>query len=225
VRGDDEPSRGESEREKRSGGATVPTFRELIDWVEGRLGPDDEARVAAAVEAGDNQLTSTVAWIEGFTRFGRQHPLPPTPPIVRQRLRQAFVRHHGHDEAVRRELAAPMFDSRDEAVLAGVRGGSDSDEGYRLAFASESVGVLVDVMAQSDTTVRLEGQVLGPEDSAPVWEVTVEHPNGRRTDVGGDENGSFSIEGVPLDVSRLLLTNGQLEVEIPDPLHRVAGRT
>lgn len=197
-----------------------PTFRQLVDWVEGRLTRSDATEVGAAIDRGGPEVERTVAWIRDFIDLGRRHPLPTPPPIVRQRLQQSFNRHHGQLPPPRRETADLMFDSRDDAVVAGVRGGPSLDAGYRLAFASESVGVLIDVLPASDRTVRLEGQVLTPDGSAPVWEVTVHHPRGHRTDSGGDRNGSFSIADVPLDVTSLRLSNGEVELDIPHPLGR-----
>jgi len=207
-------------RERNRDGRHQPTFRQLVDWVEGRLTRDEAVEIGAAVRSGGPDVQATVSWIRDFIQLGRDHPLPTPPPIVRQRLQQSFRRHQGQSSPLRRETAALMFDSRDDAVVAGVRGGPSLDDGYRLAFASESVGVLVDVLPESTTTVRLEGQVLTPEGSAPVWVVTVQFPGGRRTDSNGDRNGSFTVDRVPLDATRLQLSNGELEVDIPQPVGR-----
>ena len=207
-------------RDHQPVGESEPTFRQLVDWVEGRLTRSDAVEVEAAVRRGGPDVENTVAWIRDFVSFGRTNPLPIPPPIVRQRLQQSFRRHQGQSTPVRRETATEMFDSRDDAVVVGVRGGPSLDDGYRLAFASDSVGVLVDVLPESATTVRLEGQVLTPEGSAPVWEVAVHYRGGRRTDSNGDRNGSFTIDQVPLDTTELRLSNGELEVDISQPLGR-----
>ena len=197
-----------------------PTFRQLVDWIEGRLTRQDAIEVEAAVQRGGPDIHDTVVWIREFIQFGRDNPLPGPPPIVRQRLQQAFRRHTGDASPILRESAALMFDSRDDAIVVGVRGGPSLDDGYRLAFASESIGVLLDVLPESATTVRLEGQVLTPDESAPVWQVSVHYPGGRRTDGGGDRNGSFTIDQVPLDTTKLLLSNGEVEVDVSQPLGR-----
>jgi hypothetical protein len=200
--------------------ADEPTFRQLVDWVEGRLTRTEAAAVQAAIEAGGPSVGETVAWVRGFIEFGRSHPLPAPPPLVRQRLRQSFGRHHGWAGPPRRERAELMFDSRDDAVVVGVRGGPSFDDGYRLAFATDTLGVLVDVLPESNDTIRLEGQVLTPQGVAPVWQITVHHPGGRHTAIDGDANGSFAIDGVPLDTDRVVLSNGELDVEIDQPLGR-----
>lgn len=173
-----------------------------------------EARVSSA---GPTTMKA-VQWITGFIRFGRGNPLPAPPSILRQRLRQSFERRHGRQEAIVRRTAALSFDSRDDAVLSGVRGGFEVDEGYRLAFAADSLGVLIDVLPEDGLTVQLDGQVLSADDDAPVWAAAVDHPGGTLTDIGGDTQGCFSIRGVPADSTRLLLSNGLIEIEILRPL-------
>lgn len=198
-----------------------PTFRQLVDWVEGRLTRADASSVAAAVEAGGEELERTTAWIRDFIHFGKSHPLPVPPPLVRQRLRQSFEQHHGRAAPRRRQRAELMFDSRDDAVVAGVRGGPSLDDGYRLAFATESLGVLLDVLPESATTVRIEGQVLAGSELAAIWEVSASHHGGaQRIDIGGDANGSFAIDGIGLDLDTLVLSNGELDIEIHQPLGR-----
>lgn len=157
-------------------------------------------------------------WEQAFRRFAMDHPIPKPPPIVKQRLVQAFQRHHGNQVAPIHQAAHAVFDSRDNAVLAGVRGTPEIEERYQRTFASETHGVLLDIQPLADHAVRLEGQVLGAESTATVWEAQVFFPSGSTTDIGGDENGCFSIEAARPDIDRLLLTNGELVIEIQDPL-------
>ncbi|MGH1490142.1 MAG: hypothetical protein ACRBK7_12240 [Acidimicrobiales bacterium] len=197
-----------------------PSFLELTDWIDGRLTRSRAADIAAQVESGDTETVETAEWIEGFFRFGQQNPLPVPPAIVRQRLRQSFQRHNGRELEIERKSAELSFDSRDDAVLAGVRGGFEVEDGYRLAFAADSLGVLVDVLPGGPGTVRLDGQVLTANPEAPVWNTTVDHPEGTLQDIGGDGQGCFSIDDVPLDATRLVLSNGLMEIEILEPLGR-----
>ncbi len=194
-----------------------PSFLDLADWIEGRLTRSDAVDMEARVRAAGPATGETAAWIRGFLRFGRRNPMPNPPPILRQRLMQTFERHHGRFAAKTRRTATLSFDSRDDAVLSGVRGGFDIEEGYHLAFAAEELGVLLDVLP-ADGALRLDGQVLGADANAPVWEAIVEHPGGTIADIGGDTDGCFSIDGVPTDADRLLLSNGLVEIEIRRPL-------
>lgn len=195
-----------------------PSFVDLVDWIEGRLTRTDALAMESRVRNADEATAKTVDWIRGFLNFGRRNPLPAPPPILRQRLRQSFERHHGRAGELVRMSAALSFDSRDDAVLSGVRGGFDIDDGYRLAFAAEALGVLIDVIPEPDGTVQLDGQVLSADTMAPVWAATVEQPSGSITDIGGDGDGCFSVSGVRSDATRLVLSNGLVEIEVPRPL-------
>ncbi len=209
-----------------SGSERPPSFARLADWVDGRLTRGDASNMDGRVQRAGTETADAVAWLRGFARFGRRNPLPAPPPIVRQRLRQSFERHHGRAPETVRLTAALSFDSRDDVVLSGVRGGFEIDEGYHLAFAAESFGVLVDVLpremggggATATAAVRLDGQVLTADPHAPVWSATIEHPGGTMTDISGDRDGCFAVDNVPMDATRLLLSNGVTEIEIIRPL-------
>lgn len=200
-----------------------PSFRQLLDWVEGRPSPGQI--IEALVDAEDDETVAAVDWIRGFLRFSGENPLPPVPPAVRQRLHLAFERHHGRESVIVRETATRSFDSRNDALLTGVRGSPGATHRYRLAFATESHGVLMDVTTDAAGLAAFEGQVLTGQNEAVVWEVTAHHPNGAKTDVLGKLDGCFSISDVPADCSSLVLSNGRMEIEIPDPLGSDEGKS
>lgn len=207
--------------DRRNQQSDKPTFGQLLDWIEGRLTREAAAEMQQQ-SAADEETRASVAWIEGFRRFGREHPIPPPPPIVKQRLMQSFERHHGRDQPHILQTAHLTFDSRDDVVMAGVRGFEETDEGYQLTFTTESHGVLIDVFTTGPTTRRIEGQVLGVEGEDSVWVVTVEHEGRSISDIRGDTNGSFALDDVPAAVDTLQLTNGRTTIEIPSPLGRAA---
>jgi len=198
-------------------GPAQPTFRKLLDWVEGRLDPEEAARIEALVEAGGPATRRSVEWIEGLVRFGRDHPMPDPPPLLRQRLRQSFDRHHGLlDPPVRLE-AMLSFDSRRDADLVGVRSGSGEGAGYWLSFEAGSTTVVVDVLPEPEN-IRIDGQVLSPDSGAAIWQATIDHPGGTLSSLTGDDVGLFGITGVPADATKLTVSNGLVEIEIAEPL-------
>lgn len=207
--------------DRRNPQSDKPTFAQLLDWIEGRLTREAAADIERQRMV-DQETRASIAWIEGFRRFGRNHPIPPPPPIVKQRLMQAFERHHDREQPHIHQTAHLTFDSRDDVVMAGVRGVEEIDEGYQLTFTTETHGVLVDVFTTGESTRRIEGQVLGVEGEDSVWVVTVEHEGRSITDIHGDTNGSFSLGDVPTTVDALRLSNGRTTIEVPQPLGRSA---
>lgn len=200
-------------------GPDKPTFAELLDWLEGRLTRESSAVMDQDSQIrDDDEIRAAVTWIEGFRKFASDNPVPKPPPVIRQRLRQAFEHHHGRGLMPVHEVARLTFDSRDDVIMASVRGHVEIGDGYQRTFATESHGVLLDIVTVSDTEARIEGQVLGVESEPSVWEAQILFPSGSITDSSGDENGSFSIDEVPLSVETLRLTNGHVTIDIHDPL-------
>ncbi len=207
------PDTGAGEGDDR---ARQPTFRDVLDWVEGR--PNRDPAIEALIADADAETLATIEWVRGFLAFSARNPLSPAPPAVRQRLELAFERHHGRDAPVIRQTATRSFDSREDALLTGVRGSSGVGRRYRLAYATDAYGVLVDVTPGGDGLVEFDGQVLSGEGRSAVWEVTAHHRAGVSVDINGKTDGCFSIAGVPDDCSHLVLSNGLVEIELPDPL-------
>ncbi len=208
-----------------TGQYSTPTFAELLDWVEGRATAEEAADIAARVDPGNSETAASIRWIEGFLRHGEKNPLPTPPPILRQRLRQLFIAEMGPGPVVPEvRLAEPLFDSRRDTELTGVRGAYDN-EGYQLAFSTDEVDILLDVIPQSTPKdcFQLEGQALAASTQAPIWEARVEHLDGEIVDLGGDELGCFSIPDVPRDATRLRLSNGLVEIIVPLQLDPVGG--
>ncbi len=198
-------------------GPARPTFRELLDWVEGRLDTQAAASFEERVAAADIETQRTITWIRSFLEESRRQPLESPPPIVRQRLRQAFAGRAGAAQRVERLVAELTFDSRLGPELVGVRAVSGDDRyggPYQLAFRAGAIDILLDVSASSGT-YRLDGQVFAPDQTAEVWVVTAEGEGTTRTDIGGDELGSFSVAGILGVPQRLLLSNGVVEIDIP----------
>ena len=141
-----------------------PSFATLLDWLEERLSATEASQVSARVAEGDRRTRATVRWLRGFLATARAFPAPKPPPIVRQNLRQHFVRWSKAQAMLRADPrvvdATPLFDSRQDLALAGFRGGHDAEGAYHLALTTDVADLVVDVQRIADRQVRLDGQVL-----------------------------------------------------------------
>lgn len=108
------------------------------------------------------------------------------PPQVLSAARQAFVWRR-----IDEELAELLFDSADEPVAAGLRGGAAPRQ---VSYASSDL--LIECELGSDTLV---GQLL-PADAGRLELLT---PTGRRRAVEVDPRGRFVVEPVPSGPIRL----------------------
>lgn len=194
-----------------------PSFATLLDWLEGRLDRTTASQVSDRVANGDRRTRSAVGWLQGFLDTARAFPAPEPPPIVRQHLRQHFVRWHKAQAALRADPlvveAAVLFDSRQDLALTGVRGGDEADDAYHLAYTTAVADLVIDVRRVADGRVRLDGQVLpGDPEAAPVFTARASGPGFRVRTVDGDELGRFTLADVLAGSCRLEVSNGETTV-------------
>jgi hypothetical protein len=190
------------------------SFATLLDWLEGRLDATEASQVSARVAESDSRTRAAVQWLEGFLATARAFPAPEPPPIVRQDLRQHFVRWSKAQAALRADpklvLASLLFDSRQDLALAGFRGGDHAEEAYHLAYTTDAADLVIDVRRIADGQVRLDGQVLlGDPAGAPVFAAEVAGSGFRVRTVDGDDLGRFTLSEVPAGRCRLEASNGE----------------
>jgi hypothetical protein len=147
--------------------------------------------------------------------MARSFPAPEPPPIVRQHLRQHFVRWSTARAALRAEPrvvdAALLFDSRQDLALAGFRGGDEAEDSYHLAFTADVGDLVIDVRRVGSGQLRLDGQVLlGDAATAPVFSAQAAGPGYTVRTVDGDELGRFTLPEVPAGRCRLEVSNGDI---------------
>jgi hypothetical protein len=197
--------------------AERPAFRELVDWIDGRLDAGAAARIAAWVESGDPHTRRTVDWLRGFRATARALPLHAPPPLVRQSLNQYFRRWSAGRAAGPRPTrlfqARLIFDSREDIALAGTRAAGDAAASVHLAFTTEIADLVVDAHPLGGGRIRLDGQVLPIEPiDAPVFEAEAQGVGFSARTVEGDELGRFSLADVPAGVQRLRAVNGRITI-------------
>ena len=195
-----------------------PDFAVLLDWVEGRLEPDQAAVVAARLASPNEWTRSTVKWLRGFLAVAQALPLHEPPPIVRQSLVQYFERWSRSRAVLEQEprlvRARLLFDSRQDLAAGGVRAAaSGNGEAVHLAYTTEDGDLLLDVYDTGTGRVRLEGQVLltGPG-QAQVFEVSVTAPGFSARTREGDALGRFTLPDLPKVPCQLRASNGVITI-------------
>jgi hypothetical protein len=96
-------------------------------------------------------------------------------------------------------------------VLAGFRGGDETEDAYHLAFSADAGDLVVDVRRVGNGQLRLDGQVLlGDAAAAPVFSAQAAGLGYTVRTVDGDELGRFTLPEVPAGRCRLEVTNGEI---------------
>lgn len=191
----------------------------VVDWVRGRLEDPEVERELTGAMPRDPSLRADVEWARRLMRTSSDLPLVHPPDLLRQRLRQQFRRwaaSQGLPWPEVLELAAtPVFDSRTDRLVVGMRGEGRDDAYVQLVWRTEVAEVIAQAQTQDDGMVRLDGQVLLAHPTAsPVFEVVAHGPGVQVTVVDGDTLGRFHAV-VPDTVDLLYLSNGEVALRAP----------
>lgn len=194
-----------------------PSFTTIVDWVEGRLDRQSAAPVEAALAAGDPRTRGAIAWVRTFHEVAAELPLIAPPARVRYYLRRRFDERTdvstARGGAVRRLLAALVFDSRTEPSLAGVRGSDVGGDAVHLAFRSDAGDVLLDLTRVREGVVRVDGQVLWSDaPTVPRLEAVVRGPDIASSTAEAGDLGRFTFPQVQPGIDQLTLRCGDLDV-------------
>lgn len=189
----------------------LPSFTDLVDWVDGRLDHPAAARVQALVDAGVHEVTESVAWIREFRRAARSLPLLRPPAELSSNLRQLFRDHHRVGGSAWIE-AATRFDSRSQPMV-GVRSAATLDLAH-LVFDGDFGALVLDVDRVRQGHVDLRGYLSlldGPDDGA---RVSVHRGGSALRIAQCDGNGRFELSDVPSDVDEIWIVQGDTCVRV-----------
>ncbi len=204
----------------------MPTWQQLIDWIEGRLSAADAAIVEQQMAGADERTLADVAWIRAFLRAGDEIVLDEPPAELRTTLRASFEAYAGKKVADRetegppnllnRLVAALTFDSGLQPGLAGARAGKVG-EARQLIYSTDTLDLSLSVQHGADG-VRVDGQILPVKDlRLDAFRVRIQQGAQLVVDTPVDPYGLFSFTNVRPNSYQLLLNIEDLSVWI-DPL-------
>ncbi|QYJ02984.1 hypothetical protein KUV85_11630 [Nocardioides panacisoli] len=188
---------------------TEPTFRELADWIDGRLDDERAATVAAYVASGDADTRDAVAWLREFKQAAGLLPLQAPPPEVGEAARDAF-RQLRTPRGVDPRWFTVRFDSR-LAPAAGIRTTGTAPASFHLDLEGHGLTVSVDLTRVDETHLDVDGAIRGADADAsrtsrPVAVVFLAAGEELAT-VPVDRRGHFATR-VPVEVDELRVVAG-----------------
>lgn len=186
-----------------------PTFTELVDWLDGRLGGDQAQAVASYVAEGDPSTLESVEWILTFVDGASSMPLEQSPPELGGRLRGIFDRLHRPQVGRDWFDATLLYDARSGDAPSGEH--SPGGRGVHLAFDSALGRFVLDATSAGAGQVDVEGLVLLPTGAWGVDLALLADGTLRRA-VRTGPDGRFEVRGVPVEVDELWLTSGTTRV-------------
>jgi hypothetical protein len=187
-------------------------FRDVLDWVEGKLEPAAAERVRRAVEA-DPSLGEAAQWIRSFRTAAAAERLEAPPAHVRELLMRRFAAYRpAPPTALERIRAAIGFDSALGEPLLGVRTGATISTRH-LVLTTDPADVALDLYPE-DRSVRVEGQVLPNDDEASAaGTVSLLRDGAVLARAPFDETGRFALPPVPAGEAILTIALGTSSIE------------
>jgi hypothetical protein len=200
--------------------SNIPRFSELLDWLEGRLPPEEAQVLAQRLETAEAPTQADLDWLHLFQQ-ARQSIQSASPPLsVRATLQERFAAYAETRQPpglFQRLLAMLTFDSRLQSVTAGLRSVSDDTEQRQLIYTSEAAEIAVTIQpALPDKNFTLTGQVFPLKDTpADAFSVQLLMAAREVGLVAADELGEFTFTNLPTGEYSMVVSAGDFEVVIP----------
>lgn len=202
-------------------GSNVSRFSELLDWLEGRLPPDQAQAVAERLETADAVTQTDLDWLRLFLQARQTVQIASPPPSVRETLKQRFAAYaevRKPPGLFRRLLATLAFDSRLKPITAGLRSAQGADEGsqQQLIYSTEAADVALTVhSALPNRKFIVTGQIF-PATEIPARSFSIQllqdvHEVGL---TAADELGEFTFSDLPVGDYEMIISAGEYEMII-----------
>ena len=200
--------------------SNLSRFSELLDWLEGRLPPDQAQAVAERHETADAATQADLEWLRLFMQARQSVQLTSPPPRVRQSLNQSFadyVQARQPPGLFQRLLATLTFDSGAQAATAGLRSLADEGLQRQLVYATEAAEVALTIQAAlPNKNFIVTGQVF-PTADIPAHSFSIQLLSDIQEIglVSADDLGEFTFANLPAGDYEMVVSAGQYEILIP----------
>jgi hypothetical protein len=200
-------------------------FSELLDWLEGKLLPDDARAVAERLQSADAATQADLDWLRLFLEARQSVQLASPPSSVRETLKQRFAAYAEAREPpgpFQRWLATLTFDSRAQPVTAGLRSAAEEGQQRQLIYTTEAAEIALNVQSiLPNKNLIVTGQIFPMGDTPTLtFSIQLLRDAGEVALASTDELGEFTFSDLPAGEYDMVVSAGQYEVVIPSLLLR-----
>ena len=201
--------------------SNIPSFSELLDWLEGRLPPDEAQAMAKRLESADEATQADLDWLRLFLQARQSVQFASPPPSVREALKGRFAAYAEARQPpglFQRLLATLTFDSRVQPATLGIRSAQPADESpqRQLIYTTESAEIALTIQPTlPNQSFTLSGQIFPLGDTpAPAFSIQLLRDIQEVGLAAADDLGEFTFSNVPVGEYSLVVSTGQYEVVI-----------
>ncbi len=196
-----------------------PRFSEMLDWLEGRLPPDEARSVAERLQAADAATQADLDWLRSFLQASRSVRLASPPPSVRETLMRRFAARAESRQPpgmFQRWAAVLTFDSRTHAATPGLRSATTDGLERQLIYTTGAAEIALNIQPRlPGPSFTVSGQVF-PTAGVPANAFSFQLLRGE-AEVAlttPDDLGEFTFQSLPAGEYELVVSAGQFEVVI-----------
>lgn len=194
-------------------------FSELLDWLEGRLPPEEAQALAERLETADPATQADLDWLRLFQQARQSVQSATPPPSVREKLQGRFAAYAETRQPpglFQRLLAMLTFDSRAQPMTAGLRSVADDTEQRQLIYTSEAAEIAVTTQPTlPDKNFTVSGQIFPLRDTpANAFSIQLLKDAREVGLVSADELGEFTFANLPAGEYSMVASAGEYEVVI-----------
>jgi hypothetical protein len=201
-----------------------PSFRELLDYAEGRLSGSDHERIRSFLATHPEAVAADWAWVRKFMESAAAVELHPMPAGLEDRLLDLFQPRTaaaplktagGWIEQIRRVVAELVeAGTMPDVAAAGLRSKVFDNRSLQWTFKTAQLDIFINALVRPDQRFDLHGQVFAADGDAGVAAGSAQLLSDDR-EVGVamiDGYGEFVIQGVPAGEYALVIAGEQAEV-------------
>ena len=201
-----------------------PPLEKLLDWLEGRLPPEQAQAVAERLASAGAATGSDLAWLRAFLQASASAKLAAPPARVRDVLRQRFASRalsayeaHGFFP---RWMAALIFDSHLRPAAPGLRSATTQGRERQLLYATDIAEVVLNLQpGRAGQGWTVSGQLF-PSGPAPEPPHSVQFVREGRSIAltATDDLGEFTVTNLPSGTYEVVISAADYELVLPPVL-------
>ncbi|MEM7030977.1 MAG: hypothetical protein AAF629_15535 [Chloroflexota bacterium] len=193
---------------------------QLIDWLEGRLAPDEASEVETIVQ-NDDELQKMTTWLQGFLNASHTTILVDPPAGLFEKTAMYFkdqTKLQAGPNWIERLVASLNSDSWQRPALAGVRQAGLQTLPRQLVYSTDVADVALHIQAARRPNQRIVlGQIFPINDESPdSFTVQLLQQFNEIALVYSDDMGKFTFPNLQGDVYSLVILGEQIEIVIND---------
>ena len=200
--------------------STPPSFSEMLDWLEGRLPPDEAQALAERLQSADAATQADLDWLRLFMQARQSVQFTSPTPGVRETLRRGFAAYAEARQPpgpFQRWLATLTFDSRAQPLTAGLRSAAEEGQQRQLIYTTEAAEIALTVQSiLPNKNFIVTGQIF-PMADTPTDAFSIQFLRDAQEVAlaATDELGEFTFLDLPAGEYHMVVSAGQYEVVIP----------